>query len=68
MEKTKIFVVEDDLMLLETMQYVLGKHGYDYAGWAGPGDAIRMTETYHPDLTLLNYMLPEWNGDEFAGR
>ncbi|WP_424057392.1 hypothetical protein [Pedobacter sp.] len=55
-------------MLLETMHYVLGKHGYDDAGCANPGDAIRMIETYRPDLMLLNYLLPEWNGGEFAVR
>jgi two-component system phosphate regulon response regulator PhoB len=66
MKKKKIFIVEDDLMLLETIQDILREHGYDCQGCYHPGDAVRMIEEYRPDLVLLDYMLPEWNGGELC--
>jgi len=64
--KKRIFIVEDDLMLLETMQDILRDHGYDCRGCYHPTDAIRIIEEYRPDLILLDYMLPEWNGGELC--
>ena len=66
MKKKKIFIVEDDLMLLETLQNILREHGYDCQGCYHPQNAIQMIEAYRPDLVLLDYMLPEWNGGELC--
>ncbi|MDQ1142774.1 two-component system response regulator VicR [Pedobacter agri] len=66
MEQKKIFIVEDDLVLLETIQDILLDQGFDCQGCFHPENAIRMIEKYRPDLVLLDYMLPEWNGGELC--
>ncbi|MET0574006.1 MAG: response regulator [Pedobacter agri] len=66
MTKKKIFIVEDDLMLLETIQDILREYGYDCQGCYHPGDALPLIEAYYPDLVILDYMLPEWNGGELC--
>lgn len=66
MNKKKIFIVEDDLMLLETIQDILREQGYDCQGCVHPEDAVRMIEEFQPELIILDYMLPEWNGGELC--
>ncbi|MCZ4224817.1 response regulator [Pedobacter rhodius] len=66
MEKKKIFIVEDDLMLMETIQDILSYHGYECQGCYDPQDALKMIESFGPDLILLDYILPEWNGGELC--
>ncbi|SER49473.1 response regulator [Pedobacter rhizosphaerae] len=66
MEKKKIFIVEDDLMLLEAIQDILLEHGYNCQGCSYPENAIQMIEEYRPDLVILDYMLPDWNGGELC--
>lgn len=65
-EAKKIFIVEDDLVLLETLQEIFGLHGYQYQGCHEPENAIKLIENYRPDLILLDYLLPEGNGGELC--
>ncbi|KQM77887.1 hypothetical protein ASE74_15925 [Pedobacter sp. Leaf216] len=67
MEAKKIFIVEDDLMLLETLQEIFELHGYQCQGSPDPEKAIGLIANYRPDLVILDYMLPEWNGGELCG-
>jgi len=66
METKKIFIVEDDLMLLETLQEILKLYGYQCQGCHDPEKAVKQIEHYRPDLVILDYMLPEWNGGELC--
>lgn len=66
MEKRKIFIVEDDLVLLETLQDILSQFGFDCKGCNDAAVASHMIEAYRPDLILLDYMLPDWNGGELC--
>jgi len=66
MEGKKIFIVEDDLVLLETLQEIFRFYGYDCRGCHDPGEALESIELYRPDLVILDYMLPDWNGGELC--
>jgi DNA-binding response OmpR family regulator len=60
----QILVVEDELVLRETLEYNLKKQGYEVLS-AGDGDqAVEVAREEHPDLILLDIMLPGIDGFE----
>lgn len=60
----KILVVEDELALRETITYSLQQQGYQVLAAADGETAIRMAKENHPDLMLLDVMLPNIDGFE----
>lgn len=63
----KIFVVEDDLVLLETILNVLNQHGYEAKGTYHTDGILEIIQAFEPDLLILDYMLADWNGGELCG-
>ena len=60
----KILVVEDDATLRETLVYNLSHQGYDLQA-AGDGlEGLKAAREFHPDLILLDLMLPGMDGIE----
>lgn len=59
-----ILVVDDDGALSEMLQIVLHKEGYKTACCATGSSAVDAFRKYHPDLVLLDVMLPGRNGIE----
>ena len=53
-------------MLLETLQEIFKLHGYQFQGCHKPEKAVRLIENYRPDLIMLDYLLPDWNGGELC--
>jgi len=67
--KRKILVVDDDSEILELFQDVLTSDGRFEIKTAGTGyDAGLLTESFRPDLILLDYMLPDINGNVVCQR
>lgn len=58
----KILVVEDDITLQETLAYNLSRHGYDVNAVGDGETALETARRYHPDLILLDIMLPVMDG------
>jgi DNA-binding response OmpR family regulator len=60
----RILIVEDELVLRETLAYNLDKQGYTVLS-AGDGDrAVEIAREENPDLILLDIMLPGIDGFE----
>jgi DNA-binding response OmpR family regulator len=59
-----ILVVEDDLVLRETLEYRLVNDGYDVLVAADGHGAIEVARAEHPDVILLDVMLPGIDGFE----
>lgn len=68
MEKTKILVVDDDPALLPLIEYTFAKEGYEVY-CAGDGkQALREFFAHHPDLVILDVMMPRMDGWETCRR
>ncbi|MCS7121805.1 MAG: response regulator [Archaeoglobaceae archaeon] len=61
--KPKILVVEDDLALLEVLKIMLQEEFEVILATDGKS-AVKIYETYKPDLVLMDIALPEMNGVE----
>lgn len=60
----KIMVVDDEISLLETLAYNLKKQGYEVETASDGPTAVELARTSHPDLILLDIMLPGMDGFE----
>jgi len=60
----KILVVEDELTLLETLAYNLRHQGYEVDIASDGNTALKIARENHPDLILLDIMLPGMDGFE----
>ena len=62
--KRKVLVVDDDAEIVELMVDVLARDGRFETKTATSGyDAGILTQQFRPDLILLDYMLPDVNGN-----
>ncbi len=62
--KARILLVDDDEQILEVFKEALERDGRFEVQTAGTGyDAGILTESFRPDLVVLDYMLPDINGD-----
>jgi two-component system phosphate regulon response regulator PhoB len=66
--RNRILIVEDEVDLSSSMAYALRAHGYE-AQIADRGEsAMRALDDFHPDLVLLDLMLPDMSGLEVCRR
>ena len=62
--KRKILIVDDDVEIVELMVDVLERDGRFEVKTASSGyEAGLVTEKFRPELILLDYMLPDVNGN-----
>ena len=67
--KRKVLIVDDDQELVELIVDVLAKDGRFETRAVNNGfDAGMMVKEYHPDLIVLDVMLPDINGREVCQR
>ena len=63
--KKKILIVDDDPEILELMVDVFVRDGrFDVKTASSGYEAGIMTESFSPDLIILDYMLPDINGNK----
>jgi len=68
MSPEKILIVEDELVLRETLEYNLRKQGYTVCTAADGVRALALARAELPDLVLLDVMLPGLDGFEVCRR
>jgi len=62
--KDRVLVVEDDLTLLDTLEYNLKSEGYKVVTASDGLTALEVAREKRPDLIVLDLMLPEMDGFE----
>ena len=64
MENHTILIVDDEPDILELVEYNLSKEGYTVHTAENGHEAVRKAKKVHPDLVLLDVMMPEMDGME----
>jgi DNA-binding response OmpR family regulator len=64
--KPRILVVEDEDNIAIALDYLMTREGYDHDRIANGGEALGRIRDTHPDLVLLDVMLPEVSGYEIC--
>src|SRR5882672_4312324 len=64
----RVLVVEDERDVAELLRYNLAKDGYDVLVAATGTDAVKQAHEAHPDVVLLDIMVPQLNGWEICRR
>ncbi|BEI48644.1 hypothetical protein AWA2013_00500 [Lactiplantibacillus plantarum] len=62
----KILVVDDEKPISDIMKFNLTKEGYEVHVAADGEEALQKVDEVHPDLILLDLMLPKMDGLEVA--
>jgi DNA-binding response OmpR family regulator len=60
----KILIVEDELVLQETLKYNFSNSGYDVKTAGDGTEGLKIARDWSPDLILLDVMLPGMDGFE----
>ncbi len=66
MNNPKILVVDDEKNLLLVLQTLLTNQGYSVFTASRGKDALVMAKSKHPDLIILDVMLPDMHGPKVA--
>lgn len=61
----RVLVVEDDAALRETVAEILADAGYAVSSAGNGREALAEAAVRHPDLILLDLMMPTMNGWQF---
>lgn len=67
MSRTRLLLVEDDRALAHVLSHDLRQSGYDVDLVANGDRVLEHVEGFHPDLVLLDVMLPGTNGFDLCG-
>jgi DNA-binding response OmpR family regulator len=65
---TLILLVDDELLITDSLSYSLKREGYEVASVADGLSAIKAVEELKPDLIVLDLMLPDISGFEVCRR
>ncbi|HMZ08086.1 MAG TPA: response regulator [Anaerolineales bacterium] len=60
----KILCIEDEPEMIDLIRLILNRRGFDVYGAPGGVEGIRLVRETHPDLVLLDLMMPDMDGWE----
>jgi len=60
----RIVCIEDEPEMIELIQLILSRRGFEVLGAPGGKEGLRMVREMHPDLVLLDLMMPDMDGWE----
>lgn len=64
----KIMLVDDDESMRELVGHIAEREGWEYCCAANGADGLDMLRAEHPDMLLLDVMLPDTNGFDVCAR
>jgi CheY-like chemotaxis protein len=66
MENGHILVVDDDKVILRTLETILTKAGYSVIPLSLGREAVKVAKDKSPDLIILDIMMPDMDGGDVA--
>jgi DNA-binding NtrC family response regulator len=64
--RSRIFVVDDELVIASTLATILQRSGFDAASFTQPREALKAARVKAPDLLITDVVMPELSGIELA--
>ncbi|MGZ3871623.1 MAG: response regulator [Mucilaginibacter sp.] len=64
--RKKILIVEDNVLMIEVMTYILINNGYEVTAITTGAEVFNGIKANHPDLIIMDYILPDINGLEIC--
>jgi len=64
----KILVVDDEPTIVRLMEFILARQGHEMIVAVNGEEALEKIQSQHPDLVLLDIMMPRIDGYEVAQR
>ncbi len=58
----KILIADDEIDIVETLQFMLEVEGFECITAYNGEDALNLAKREHPDLIILDVMMPKING------
>ncbi len=58
----RILVVEDEAVVLQTLQLILKQHGYEVRGARDGAEALKIAPEFSPNILLCDINLPDTDG------
>lgn len=62
--KKKVVCIEDETEMIELVKLILGRKQFEVTGAIGGQEGLERISEIHPDLVLLDLMMPEMDGWE----
>ena len=62
----KVLVVDDDLIQIKLAETILSEEGYEVLSAKEADEGLQLAMTSHPDIILLDVMMPVINGYNFC--
>ncbi len=62
----KILIVDDNVLMIEVMTYILINSGYEVISLTNGMDVFNNIKNTHPDLVILDAILPGMSGREIC--
>ncbi len=66
MEKKEILIVDDDRVILRTLEKILLKAGYSVIPLSLGREAVKIAKGRSPNLIILDIMMPDMDGGDVA--
>lgn len=61
-EKVKVLVIDDDLLVLKTIEFTLERAGYSVTVASDGQSGIDKVQEVNPDIIITDLMMPQQNG------
>ena len=62
----KILIVDDEPQIVSSVSDVLGSFGFETISSTDPKEGYKMAQEKAPDLIILDWMMPNYNGIQFT--
>jgi DNA-binding response OmpR family regulator len=64
----RVLIVDDERVITDTLVVIFGQSGYEAKGAYSTEEALSLMEEWHPELAIIDVMLPAMNGIDLAIR